>query len=85
MDTVTASEYGIVRNKPVLKFRYKGSHRSPVRRTLLAQTFDRGLVTGLEVREGNTTRCVDNAPIKSFRKEDIIELDRFAITGDSPW
>jgi hypothetical protein len=61
----------LVRNLPVADFYYKGSHSHPIRRRVLVTDSTRTHLTGFELREGNTTRDVDEAPIKTFLKEKI--------------
>jgi hypothetical protein len=62
----------LVRNLPVARFYYKGqSHSHPVRRTVLIFETGSNTFTGYELREGNTTRTVGAAPIKTFRKDRI--------------
>jgi len=66
-------EYELVRNQPVAKFYYQGSHSHPVRRTILLikDKTNNNIMVGYELREGKTTRNLENAPIKSFRRSDI--------------
>jgi len=60
-------DYEPVRNLPVAQFYYRGqSHSHPVRRTVVIVDSDRNHITGYEVREGNITREIDSAPIKTF-------------------
>lgn len=62
----------VVRCLPVADFYYKGpSHEHPVRRRILVTKSTRNLLTGYELREGNLAREVDDAPIKSYRKDRI--------------
>lgn len=63
--------YGIVKNKPVAKFYYQGNHNRPIQRTVLITEADGTKFTGYEVREGNTVRTVEDAPVKSFRRDQI--------------
>ena len=67
-----SKRFELVRNLPVARFYYKGqSHTHPVRRTVLIFETDRNYIKGYELREGNTTRTVEEAPIKTFRKDKI--------------
>lgn len=66
----------LVRNLPVADFYYKGSHSRPVRRRVLITDSTRTHLTGFELREGNISRDVEDAPIKTFLKE------RIATRGD---
>lgn len=62
----------LVRNQPVAEFYYKGqSHARPVRRKVLVTMQDRTHMTGYELREGNITRNIDDAPIKTYLKNKI--------------
>lgn len=61
----------IIRNKPVAKFYYRGSHSHPVRRTVLITETDGDIITGYEIREGNEIRAEETAPVKSFRVDRI--------------
>ena len=62
----------LVRNLPVAKFHYKGqSHRRPVRRTVLITRTTSKLITGFEIREGKEVRDVEDAPIKTYRRDKI--------------
>ena len=62
----------LVRNQPVADFYYKGqSHKCPVRRRILVTMQDSTHMTGYELREGNITRDIDSAPIKTFLKSKI--------------
>tara|TARA_Y100000034_G_scaffold38278_1_gene47006 strand:+ start:25858 stop:26187 length:330 start_codon:yes stop_codon:yes gene_type:complete len=66
-------EYELVRNQPVARFYYQGSHTHPVRRTvlLIKNQTNSNILVGYELREGRTTRNLRNAPIKSFRRSEI--------------
>ena len=62
----------LVRNLPVAKFYYKGqSHSHPVRRTVLVSTLTATHITGYEIREGNNTRTIDDAPVKTYLRKRI--------------
>jgi len=62
----------LVRNQPVADFYYRGqSHDRPVRRRVLVVNQDRTHLTGYELREGNITRTIDEAPVKTFLKSKI--------------
>lgn len=67
-------KYETIRNRPVAKFFYKGTHGQPIRRTVLITETDKGIIKGYEVREGNVVRDADDAPIKSFRKDKIAKF-----------
>ena len=62
----------LIRNQPCAEFYYKGrSHKCPVRRKVLVTMQDRTHLTGYELREGNTVRDIDNAPVKTYLKDKI--------------
>lgn len=73
-------EYELVRNQPVAKFYYQGSHSHPVRRTvlLIKNKTNSNILVGYELREGKTTRNLKNAPIKSFRRSEIASYGDYA-------
>ena len=73
--------YPVIRNRPIAKFRYKGHHSKPVRRTVLLTEVQRGILRGYEVREGNETRDPEDEVIKSFSRDKILDLERFSMTG----
>lgn len=66
------TDYCLIRNLPVWKFFYKGTHSKPVRTTLAVTEVRGDVVKGYVLRRGNIvcTRLQD-APIKSFKKSDI--------------
>ena len=62
----------LVRNQPVADFYYQGqSHLRPVRRRVLITNQDKTHMTGYELREGNITRHIDAAPVKTYLKSKI--------------
>ena len=71
MDT----KYCLVRNLPVWKFFYKGTHSKPVRTTLAVTEVRGDIVKGYVMRRGNTV-CgrMQDAPIKSFKKSEMATL-----------
>ena len=74
---MTSTTYPIVRNKPIAKFRYRGeSHKSPVRRTVVITEITPKCFTGYEVREGNEVRDLEDAQVKSYRRDEIVDLQR---------
>lgn len=73
------TDYAILRNKPVARFRYRGSHSKPVRRELYLTEVRRNAITGYETREGNTIRSIDEAVIKTFSRDKIVDLERFSL------
>lgn len=68
--------YNIVRNSPVAKFYYKGSHSHPIRRTILVISTTSKHIIGYEIREGSTTRLLKDAPVKTYLKSNIATLDK---------
>jgi hypothetical protein len=64
-------KYEIVRNMPVARFWYKGTHTHPVRRTVLVIEQTREYIRGYELREGRTVRTAGKAPVKTYRRERI--------------
>lgn len=67
----TKEFYPHVRNKPVARFYYKGTHSHPVRRTILVTEVTPKLIRGYELRNGSTIRTFTSAPIRSFRRDRI--------------
>lgn len=61
----------LVPSNPVASFYYRGNHSHPVRRTVLLTERTSTCFTGYEVREGNMTRMLENAPLKSYRISNI--------------
>lgn len=64
-------KYQVVKNLPVARFWYKGTHTHPVRRTILVTESTRNYISGYELRNGNIVRTVAKAPIKSYRRDKI--------------
>lgn len=71
----------VIRNRPVAKFWYKGTHSKPVRRTILIDKLERGSISGYEVREGRTVKDVTTAQYKTFNRSKIKELSRHSINS----
>lgn len=62
----------LIRNLPVWKFFYKGTHSKPVRTTLAVTEVRGDVVKGYVLRRGNTVCArLQDAPIKSFKKSGI--------------
>lgn len=62
----------LIRNLPVWKFFYKGTHSKPVRTTLAVTEIRGDVVKGYVLRRGNTVYpSLQSAPIKSFKKSEI--------------
>lgn len=64
-------KYQVVKNLPVARFWYKGTHTHPVRRTVLVTESNRNYICGYELRDGNIVRTATKAPIKSYRRDKI--------------
>lgn len=64
-------KFDIVKNSPVARFFYKGSHTHPVRRTVLVIESNKDIIKGYELREGAIVRNAKDAPIKSYSRKDI--------------
>lgn len=76
--SVTVEGVDIVRNQPVVKFMYKGTHSKPIRRTVILAGSDRNKIWGYEVREGRTTRLIGDA-YKTYCRSDIRDMKRFSL------
>lgn len=63
--------FEVVRQMPVARFYYKGTHSHPVRRTVVIIENTKNYLRGYELREGASCRWLRNAPIKSYRKSRI--------------
>ena len=64
-------KYEIVRNMPVARFWYKGTHTHPVRRTVLVVEQTKEYIRGYELREGRIIRVAGKAPIKTYTRSRI--------------
>ena len=66
------TSYCLIRNLPVWKFFYKGTHSKPVRTTLAVTEVQGDVVKGYVLRRGNTVYPkLEGAPFKSFKKSEI--------------
>ena len=66
------SKYCLIRNLPVWKFFYKGTHSKPVRTTLAVIEVRGDVVKGYVLRRGNAVCSrLQDAPIKSFKKSEM--------------
>ena len=66
------ASFCLIRNLPVWKFFYKGTHSKPVRTTLAVTEVRGDVVKGYVLRRGNTVCSkLQDAPIKSFKKSEI--------------
>lgn len=80
----TKTSYCLIRNLPVWKFFYKGTHSKPVRTTLAVTEVRGDVVRGYVLRRGNTVYgCLQNAPIKSFKKSEMTAIRGSDRTGVS--
>ena len=75
-------KYKLVRNFPVAKFFYKGTHTHPVRRTILVVEQTREYLRGYELREGRIVRSAGKAPIKTYSRDRIARGNSLRV--DSP-
>jgi hypothetical protein len=55
----------------VARFYYQGSHSHPVRRTILVTESKRRYIRGYELRDGKLIRDISNAPVKTYRRDEI--------------
>ena len=68
----TFRPYGLIRNLPVWKFFYKGTHSKPIRTTIAVVENKGNVVTGYVLRRGNNVCArLQDARIQSFKKSDI--------------
>lgn len=64
--------YNIAKRNPVLRFFYQGTNSHPIRRTVVKIEEDDKILTGYEMRKGNTVfNRLEEAPIRSYRKDRI--------------
>lgn len=76
--------YCLIRNLPVWKFFYKGTHSKPVRTTLAVTEVKGDIVKGYVLRRGNVVYGrLQDAPIKSFKKSEMATISGSARTGVS--
>lgn len=69
------TSYCLIRNMPVWKFFYKGTHSKPVRTTLAVTEVKGNMVKGYVLRRGNEVFSrLQDAPIKSFRKSEMATI-----------
>ena len=66
----------IVKELPVARFYYQGSHSHPVRRTVLVKESTKKYLKGYELREGATIRNLTNAPVKCYRRDKIAKVEQ---------
>ena len=69
-----AYDYDVVRNAPVARFYYKGSHSHPVRRTVLVIETTPTLIRGYELRTGSIVRPFNKAPVRSYTRSKIATI-----------
>ena len=74
-----ATEYPIIRNQPVARFKYKGSHSKPVRREVVLTETRKDVFTGYETRVGNEVCDLEDADIRSFTRDKILDLARMSL------
>jgi hypothetical protein len=76
---LTVTDYPIIRNRPVARFRYKGSHTKPVRREVFVTEIRRDVITGYETLSGRMACDLDAANLKSFTRDKIFDLERLSL------
>jgi len=66
------TSYKLVRNLPIWKFYYKGTHSKPIRTTIAVVENKGNIVTGYVLRRGNdVVNRLQDAKIASFKKNEI--------------
>jgi hypothetical protein len=69
------TSFCLIRNLPVWKFFYKGTHSKPIRTTLAVTEVNGHIVKGYVLRRGNEVfSCLKDAPIKSFKKSEMATI-----------
>lgn len=69
------TSYCLIRNLPVWKFFYRGTHSKPVRTTLAVTEVKGDIVKGYVLRRGNEVFSrLQDAPIKSFKKSEMATI-----------
>ena len=83
--TTAPTQHPLVRNLPLAKFYYQGNHTHPIRRTILITRQDKkkGLITGYELRCGHAVRARGEAPIRTFKIEDIARFGDYSRLRDA--
>lgn len=71
--------YETVRERPVARFYYKGTHSHPVRRTVIIIENKPRFLRGYELREGSTVRALPEAPVKTYTKSRIAKLSELGL------
>jgi len=75
-------KYKLVSHLPVAKFFYQGNHSHPVRRTVVITDQNDDSFTGYELREGNITRPMSKAPVKTYCRSKIAKTSSLRL--DNP-
>jgi hypothetical protein len=68
----------LVRNLPVAKFHYQGSHTHPIRRTVLVIESNTKFIKGYEVRCGNEVAEPNDDHIRSYSRSKIARLGDYS-------
>ena len=68
----------LVRNLPVAKFYYRGSHTHPIRRTVLVIESNTNFIKGYEVRCGNEVSEPSDDHIRSYRRSKIARIGDYS-------
>jgi hypothetical protein len=67
-----SSNFCLIRNLPVWKFSYKGTHSKPIRTTLAVTEVNGDVVKGYVLRRGNNVYSrLQDAPFRAFKKSEI--------------
>lgn len=74
---MSKSNFGLVRNLPVWRFYYKGTHSKPIRTTIAVVSNTPKVVTGYVLRRGNNVcATLQDAKIHSFKKSEIAKCNQ---------
>ena len=70
--------YKLINRRPTARFYYQGTHSHPIRRTVMIIEDLPEVLVGYEMREGNITRNMNRAPVKSYRKDQIARYSDYS-------
>lgn len=74
---MSKSNFGLVRNLPLWRFYYKGTHSKPIRTTIAVVSNKPKVVTGYVLRRGNVVfATLQEAKIHSFKKSEIAKYNQ---------
>jgi len=81
---MSRGSFNLVRNLPVWKFYYKGTHSKPIRTTIAVVTNNANVVTGYVLRRGNEVCSrLQDAKIQSFKKSGIARIGQVSRLASS--